>query len=66
MALIAVSIVPLPVMMMTSGGSTSARTCLSTSRPSSSGITMSSSATSYASARRASSAARPSVTVLTA
>jgi hypothetical protein len=46
MALMAVSIVPLPVMMMTSGGDGSSRTWRNTSRPSSSGMTMSRSATS--------------------
>ena len=47
-ALIAVSTVPLPVMMMTCGGSGSARRCLSVSRPSISGMTMSTNATSNA------------------
>ena len=49
-------------MMMTCGGSGSARRCLSVSRPSISGITMSSSATSNASSRTACSAALPSPT----
>jgi hypothetical protein len=64
-AVIAVSMVPLPVMMMTSGGVGSSRIWRSTSSPSTSGMTMSRRATSNASARSAASAARPSRVVVT-